>query len=89
MSEPGQQQPLPETVKQAIHDGRKVDAIKQLRAEWKIGLKEAKEEVDHYVFNNPSLFPQAMPSAGVGAGKIIIVIMIIAAVGFLFNTLVK
>lgn len=37
----------PDVIK-AIQAGRKIDAIKQLRAHRKIGLKEAKEMVDAY-----------------------------------------
>jgi ribosomal protein L7/L12 len=46
---------LPAAVVAALHRGSKIEAIKLLRDEHRIGLKEAKDIVDHYVANHPAL----------------------------------
>ena len=48
-------QPLPEAVVAAIQSGRKIEAIKILRGETGLGLKEAKHAVDVYVQRHPDL----------------------------------
>ncbi|MGH7167721.1 MAG: ribosomal protein L7/L12 [Nitrospiraceae bacterium] len=52
---PDQPKPLPETVVAALRKGQKIEAIKILRQEWGIGLKEAKDSVDRYVQSDPLL----------------------------------
>ena len=39
----------------ALHDGNKIEAIKIVRAERNIGLKEAKDVVEDYVRSQPAL----------------------------------
>ena len=46
---------LSEKVLGAIARNRKIDAIKLLREEQNLGLKEAKEIVDDYIASNPEL----------------------------------
>lgn len=46
---------LPADALAALHEGRKIDAIKLLRAQRGIGLKEAKDEVDAYLREHPEL----------------------------------
>ena len=46
---------LPEDVLAAIHENRKIEAIKLLREHRNIGLKEAKEIVDAYAAEHPQL----------------------------------
>ena len=56
-------------VLQAVDAGRKIDAIKQLREETGLGLKEAKQEIDQLaIIRRPHT--AAMPEQG-GAGAII------------------
>ena len=52
---PDQPKPLPETVVAALRKGQKIEAIKILRQESGIGLKEAKDSVDRYVLSDPLL----------------------------------
>lgn len=61
----------------AIHANRKIDAIKLLREERGLGLKEAKELVDAYTMKNPHLVVQR--NAGGSGGKLILIIAVAAA----------
>jgi hypothetical protein len=66
-------------VRNAIHAGRKIDAIKLLRKERGLGLKEAKDIVDAYTMANPQLVVQRGSSGGTGA---IMVVLAIAAAAY-------
>ena len=46
---------LPPAAVEALAKGRKIDAIKILREERRIGLKEAKESVEYYLDSQPAL----------------------------------
>lgn len=46
---------LPDHIIDAITSGRKIEAIKLLRKEWGIGLKEAKERVELHINSSPEL----------------------------------
>ncbi len=70
---------LPAQVRNAIHAGRKIDAIKLLRKERGLGLKEAKDIVDAYTMANPQLVVQRRSSGGTGA---IMVVLAIAAAAY-------
>ena len=72
-----------DAVLQAVAAGRKIDAIKLLREETGLGLKEAKQEIDHLAIIRR---PQAatMPEQG-GAGAIVR----IAAVGLVLYLLYR
>ena len=72
---------LPADVVQAIHDGRKIEAIKRLREARGIGLKEAKEAVDAYVTANPHLVPAQSSGGGLG-------FLVILAAGILIAWLI-
>jgi hypothetical protein len=50
--------PLPTAALTALTLGNKIEAIKILRAERGLGLKEAKDLVDHYVAGQPALGAQ-------------------------------
>lgn len=65
--------PLPAEVVNAIHAGRKIEAIKLLREDRNLGLKEAKQAVDAYIRANPSV-PQ--PKSG-GGGLLILVVLVL------------
>ncbi len=51
-------------VQNLLSAGRKIDAIKLVREEQNIGLKEAKEWVDDYVARHPERFPKPEASSG-------------------------
>lgn len=64
---------LPAEVVNAIHAGRKIEAIKLLREARGLGLKDAKHAVDAYIRKNPS----AQQPRSSGGGLVIIVILVI------------
>lgn len=47
--------PLSPAALAALHQGNKIEAIKIVRQERNLGLKEAKDAVDEYVRSQPSL----------------------------------
>ncbi len=49
--------PLSTAAISALHHGNKIEAIKIVREERDIGLKEAKDAVDDYVRSQPALQP--------------------------------
>ena len=67
----------------ALHEGRKIDAIKILRAERGLGLKEAKEEVDAYLRNHPEL--AAMQKSGSSFGCLVVIAVIGIAAYLLYQ----
>ena len=66
-----------------LNNGRKIEAIKKLRASQNLGLKEAKELVDNYVSLHPELDITVQRSGGSG----FVVLIILAAAAYLFYTL--
>ena len=71
---------LPADVVAAIHARKKVNAIKLLRAERGIGLKEAKEIVDDYVSGLPPGIANPPGQVDSGVGRWVFVGLGIAAV---------
>ena len=57
---------LPADALAALHEGRKIDAIKILREQRGLGLKEAKDEVDAYLRDHPEL--ASLQSSGSALG---------------------
>jgi ribosomal protein L7/L12 len=53
---------LPPMALEALRKGNKIEAIKIVRVESNIGLKEAKDRVEDYVLHDPVL-RQALPKA--------------------------
>ena len=70
---------LPAEVTAAIRAGRKIDAIRQLRAGRNIGLKEAKEIVDAYVEGHPGLQRSRQPKTDTGIGRLLLVGVVLVA----------
>lgn len=48
-------EPLPVDAIAALHEGRKIDAIRSVRAARNLELKEAKDVVDAYIRNDAAL----------------------------------
>ena len=72
----------------ALNDGNKIEAIKLLRQEQGIGLKEAKDVVEDYLRNNPELQShinqhQAESARGCMFWVIIIILTVTAVIYFL------
>lgn len=72
---------LPAAAIAALHEGRKIDAIKIVRVEARVGLKEAKERVADYVARNPHLQEQLASSPGTsGFSWLFMLLVAIAAI---------
>ena len=67
---------LPDDVKQAVHQNRKIEAIKLLREQAGIGLKEAKELVDAYSRAHPDRIQPDSASAGAGGLNLLLLIAV-------------
>lgn len=61
---------MPETVLTYLRSGRKIDAIKEQRANTGMGLKDAKEAVEAYISGNPSELPDQTRSSGKGMSDV-------------------
>jgi ribosomal protein L7/L12 len=72
---------LPADVLAAIHEGRKIEAIKRLREHRHIGLKEAKDIVDAYQTEHPNLSAKRTDRAESGLGRLL-AIGVLAAVAY-------
>ena len=63
----------------AIGKNRKIEAIKLLREERGIGLKEAKEIVDRYIEAQPPAASSPAGNADSGLGRIVLVAFVLIA----------
>lgn len=72
---------LSSQVKALLHAGQKIEAIKQLRAEQHLGLKEAKDIVDEYARQHPELIQESDSS---GMGPLLLVLAIAGVAVYLF-----
>ena len=71
---------LPDDVVAELQSNRKVSAIKLLRKQKNIGLKEAKDIVDAYTAKHPSNSPSRMPESDGGVGRLLFVAVVVGAV---------
>ena len=78
----GQSGELPATAIEALTKGRKIEAIKIVRQETGVGLKEAKDAVDAYVAARPELVSQRQEASG--SSKLWIWLLILIGAGLLF-----
>ena len=82
MNEPLERK-LPDKVIDAINRRHKIEAIKLLREEWNVDLKEAKDCVDEYINENVELLPVRSRSSETGLVRFVVIILtlgILAAV---------
>lgn len=68
---------LPQDVLAAIRANRKIDAIKLLREQRGLGLKEAKHIVDAYVLKHPSEAFHEAPKAESGTGRLVLGVILL------------
>lgn len=66
-----------------LQQGKKIDAIKVLREEQHIGLKEAKDAVDAYCTQHPDLIPAG--SSGKSVSWIFYIIVAAALIAYWFT----
>ena len=68
---------LPADVLAHIHANRKIEAIKLLRENRDLDLKQAKDIIDTYIEKNPHLIIRS-PRSETGVGRFILILIIIA-----------
>ncbi len=77
---------LPAEVINALSSGRKIEAIKLLRGEWNIDLKEAKDIVDQHIASDPLLMDKLRREGNNGCFPlIVIIIFIVGGIYFLLK----
>jgi len=79
---------LPPAAIAALHQGNKIEAIKIVRTERDLGLKEAKDAVEDYVRTQPSLqsaFANAQSESKRGALLWVAAVIAVALVVYLFS----
>lgn len=71
---------LPDVAVAALANGRKIEAVKLVRREWGVGLKEAKDAVDQYLSAQyPSVDTRRAPTVESGTGRLLWLIIVVAA----------
>lgn len=66
---------LPADVRDAVHANRKIEAIKLLREQQSLGLKEAKEIVDAYIDENRHVIGDQRSGRESGIGRILVIVI--------------
>ncbi|WP_028455105.1 hypothetical protein [Chitinilyticum litopenaei] len=64
--------------------GNKIAAIKRLRTEQGVGLKEAKEQIDRYLLLHPGLMPPSPPISSHGMLLLFAILIVAVLVYSLF-----
>lgn len=73
---------LPASAVTALQQGNKIDAIKAIRAEQRLGLKEAKDLVDAYLSDHPALdavVAETRATTSAALGRWLVVVALLAA----------
>lgn len=76
---------LPDDVVAEIHANRKIEAIKRLREQRGIGLKEAKDAVDRYISQLPQGAIRPTQRTDSGLGRLLVVGAGAMAIYLLYN----
>lgn len=72
---------LPDAAITALTNGRKIEAVKIVRRERGVGLREAKDAVDHYLSTmDPSQAARRAPTTDTGTGRLLWFILVVAIV---------
>ena len=78
---------LSDKVIAALEANRKIEAIKVLRKEKNLGLKEAKDVVDAYIADNPRLAQGRPGGSGPGLVPLLLAAAVTAALYFAYKAL--
>ncbi len=68
---------------EALMRGQKIEAIKIVRQEQGVGLKEAKDAVEVYLASRPDVAGQ-LQSANLGIKRVVLLVVLVALALFLF-----
>ena len=71
---------IPKDVQDLIYEGRKIEAVKLVREQTGLGLKEAKEKVEAYHSRMQGMFPNALPAQKKGAGCASVIVLLVTLV---------
>lgn len=76
-------EPLPVDAIAALHEGRKIDAIRSVRVARSLELKEAKDVVDAYIRNDAALREsfaerQTRAKQGLMRGAVVLALLVLA-----------
>ena len=82
-------QPIPDSAVAALEQGNKIEAIKIVRMERALGLKESKDVVDAYVRSNPRLEQALSELTAEASRKLGLWIALLSGVGLLAWFLLK
>ncbi|MEZ5502274.1 MAG: hypothetical protein R3E50_06310 [Halioglobus sp.] len=77
MNTPGE---LPENVVAEIRAGRKIEAIKLLREQCSMDLRDAKDAVDAYIAGLPASPGDRLPRNDMGTGRLVFAALVVVAV---------
>ena len=72
----------------ALTKGHKIEAIKIIRQEWGIDLKEAKDTVDAYVKSRPDLASQFQEASDTGKKRLWLWLLVLLAAILLYYSFV-
>jgi hypothetical protein len=79
-------EPCSQAVKNAVDAGRKIEAIKLYREETGVGLKEAKDAIDHLALSRtPSMENTDMREPGSGGASAIKLVVLVAVIVVLYK----
>ena len=84
---PETSRPFPPAAVAALSSGNKIEAIKIVREEWGIGLKDAKDAVEAYVQTQPALaatMQEATASSKRGCITWLVVLALLGAAAYYF-----
>ena len=84
----GQSRELPAAAIAALTQGHKIEAIKILRQEWGLGLKEGKAAVDAYVEARPELATQ-FQGASTGVKRLNMWLLVLLIAGLILYSFLR
>ena len=81
MPDPQKPRDLPPLALRALAQGKKIDAIKIVRQEWGVGLKDAKDAVDAIIRTRPDLAATVQESSAASQRGCLVWVICLALVG--------
>ena len=85
---PGQSRDFPSAAIDALTKGHKIEAVKIIRQEWGIDLKEAKDTVDAYIKARPDLTSQFQEASDIGKKRLWLWVLVLLAAILLYYSFV-
>lgn len=76
---------LPPEVLQALEQGRKIEAIKRLREQRNMGLKQARETVEAYLGEHPEVAPPQGQRVDMGLGRLVVAALVVGGLYLVYR----